>query len=103
MWCLCQLFVPSVVDLTAIALLNLELAILTADLVASQALERHVGEVLADNAFDLVREFPLELILNLFFFDVNLRDRIGAHELAYSLIRQIEVSVRHWTRETGFI
>lgn len=83
LWRLFQFFIPSVVGLTSIALLNLELAILAEDLVASLALERHVREVSAHDAFDLISEFPLKLILNLCFFDVNLRDWIGAHELIH--------------------
>lgn len=70
---------------------NLKLTVLTKDLVALFALERHVREVVAHHALDLVNELLLQLILDFFLLDIDLWNRFRAHQLVHDPIGEYKI------------
>jgi len=65
---------------------NLYLAILAENFVAMSALERHIWKSIAHNTRNFLDQLDLQVILNLFHLDANLRNWIGAHDLIYRFV-----------------
>jgi len=60
---------------------NLKLTVLAEDFVTFLAFKWHIGEIVAHDAFDLINQLLLKLVLNFIFLDVNLGNRLRTHQL----------------------
>jgi hypothetical protein len=76
-----------------LSICHLYLTILAVYLMGYTAFKWHVRETTTHDTLNLLNQFFLELILDFFFFNVNLWDRIRAHELIDYSIWKYEVKL----------